>query len=168
MKNPILKKLRRVDHSVRNNFSATGYSAPSNIGSIFKWVPLLSVFAFDLGGIKTKNNFKSALAIIGFSEGLLNAIVLPVKKITKRRRPDDFFKYNSFPSGHTATSFMGAEILHEELKEEAPLYSLSGYAFAITTATLRLYKKKHWLSDVIAGAAIGIITARISYSLLRK
>lgn len=44
----------------------------------------------------------------------------------------------------------------------------TGYTMAATTATLRLYKRKHWFSDVIAGAIIGIVSARLSYLLYKK
>jgi membrane-associated phospholipid phosphatase len=168
MKNSILKNIKKVDHSIKKNFSANGFSYSSKIDQLFKWIPVFSVVLFDLAGIRPKNNFKNALKIIGLSEAIRNTMVVPLKKTVKRRRPDDFFKLNSFPSGHTATSFMGAEILHQETKKEAPLLSLAGYGIAITTATLRLYKKKHWLSDVIAGAAIGILSARMTYRLLKQ
>ena len=164
----LLHKIKRVDHSVKRNFSGDGFGYSSKIDVLFKWLPMFSVFIFDLTGIKTKSNSRKAVKIIAFSETLLNMIILPLKKMTKRRRPDDFFKYNSFPSGHTATSFMGAEILRQEMKETSPEISLAGYGVAITTATLRLYKKKHWLSDVIIGATIGIISAQITYNFLKK
>ena len=165
MANPILKRVKKIDTSVRQNFSANGYSGSSKTDTLFKWLPMLSVFAFDLNGVRSRDDFKKTVKIICIGESVLNFIILPLKKITRRRRPDDFFKFNSFPSGHTATSFLGAEILHDEIKESAPLLSLSGYAIALTTATMRLYKQKHWLSDVIAGATIGFISARIAYRL---
>jgi len=164
MANPILKKVRKIDNTVKQNFRATSFSS-SKLDGFFKWLPIMSVFAFDLGGIRTRDNFKKTVKIVCIGESVLNGIILPLKKVTHRRRPDDFFKFNSFPSGHTATSFLGAEILHDETKQIAPILSLSGYAIAITTATLRLYKRKHWLSDVIAGATIGIISARVAYRL---
>ena len=37
---------------------------------------------------------------------------------------------------------------------------------AVATSALRVYNNHHWLSDVIAGAGVGILSARIGYWLL--
>jgi len=40
-----------------------------------------------------------------------------------------------------------------------------GYAVAAATGILRLYNNKHWFSDVVAGALIGILSARLAYRM---
>ena len=78
------------------------------------------------------------------------------------KRPDSG-ALNSFPSGHMATAFIGAELVREEYGNG---YGFGAYAFASGIAVLRLYNDRHWLNDVIAGDGIGILSARIGYWLL--
>ena len=165
---PVLKKIRKLDKALEKNFAGEHFSFPPQADLFFKWLPVLYVLTADATGVKTKNRFMQRVIIIALSELILNSVVETFKKLIHRRRPDSFFKFNSFPSGHTATSFSGAEILHEEIKRHSLAISLTGYTIAATTATLRLYKRKHWFSDVVAGAIIGILSARLSYMLYKN
>jgi membrane-associated phospholipid phosphatase len=165
--NLVLKKVGNLDRTIEKNFKETGFSLPSEVDLLFKWLPAFFVLIADATGVKTKNHFIQKVILLALSEVILNSIVQPFKKLVYRRRPGSFFKFNSFPSSHTATSFSGAVILHEETKEHSFALSLTGYPVAIITAALRLYKRKHWFSDIIAGAIIGIASARISYRLYK-
>ena len=80
-------------------------------------------------------------------------------------RPDGSAN-NSFPSGHTATTFMGAELVRIEYGDESPWYSVGAYAVATTVGVLRVYNERHWFTDVFAGAGVGILSARIGHWLL--
>ena len=37
---------------------------------------------------------------------------------------------------------------------------------ATATGAMRVFNKKHWVSDVVAGAGIGILSAEVGYMLL--
>ena len=134
------------------------------------WIRALNGYRFVLvlivGSEKTKakNNYFEKIKLITLSKLILKCIVLPLKKSIRRKRPGILFKFNSFPSSHTATSFAGAEILHHEMRNNLPVVSLAAYPIAITTAALR----KHWFSDVVAGAVIGVVAAKVAYSILDK
>ena len=73
-------------------------------------------------------------------------------------------EYRSFPSGHTLTAFAAAAAVTEETSEWwrnstwyiAPLM----YGGATLVGISRMYNNKHWASDVVMGAAIGIFTGR--------
>jgi len=158
--NTVLKKITKLDKKVKRNFGSVHNSLPSAVDKSFKWVPLILALVPGAAGIKSKNSFMNKIKIIFLSKMILKSIVFPLKKTVRRRRPDSLFKSNSFPSSHTATSFLGAEILHQEMRKSMPAISLAAYPIAITTAALRLYKKKHWLSDIVAGAIIGIVAAK--------
>ena len=82
-----------------------------------QYAPALSVYALNLCGIKGKNNLRDRTIILGTSFLLLSATVLSLKSLTKVERPDG--TANSFPSGHTATAFAGAEFLWQEYKDAA-------------------------------------------------
>ena len=73
-----------------------------------------------------------------------------------------------FPSGHTANAFRGAEILHQELKESNKLLSYSGYIVATAVGVLRIYNKDHLLSEVLAGAGLGILSSKLTYWIFDK
>ena len=69
----------------------------------------------------------------------------------------------SFPSGHTATAFLGAELVRLEY---GPWWGLAAYSFALYTGIMRVYHNRHWTTDVLAGAGFGILGANIGYWLL--
>lgn len=68
------------------------------------------------------------------------------------RRP----RSSSFPSGHASSAFMAATLLGED-DPLAPLY----YALAGVVAASRIYVKIHHASDVVAGAALGLVLGHI-------
>ncbi|MGH2667088.1 phosphatase PAP2 family protein [Flavobacterium sp.] len=129
-----------------------------------QYVPLVSIYAIDALGIKSKNTFKDKAIISATSYLIMGLAVNTLKKVSVVERPDGT-SFNSFPSGHTATAFMGAELMNQEYKDISIWYSLSGYAIATGTGLFRMYNNRHWLTDVAAGAGIGILSAKMAYWL---
>lgn len=78
-----------------------------------------------------------------------------VKLAVGRTRPDG--TQFSFPSGHSASSFATATVLQRNLGWKA---GVPAYAMATFVAASRVQVKRHYLSDVTMGAAIGIIAGR--------
>ena len=79
-------------------------------------------------------------------------VVLALKQGFNSTRPDGATK--GFPSGHVASTFALAAVLHENFG----LYAgLAGYAFGSAVAFHRIDTRNHDLSDVIMGAAIGYV-----------
>ena len=89
------------------------------------------------------------------------------KELTHVERPDGSDEF-SFPSGHTSFSFVMAEVLHQEFKEKNVWISVAGYTVATAVGAMRILNNKHWLSDVVAGAAFGIFSAKLTYLLYPK
>ena len=88
-----------------------------------------------------------------------------IKYTSKEMRPDGS-SANSWPSGHTATSFAGATILHKEYGlTRSPWYSIAGYGVATATGVMRVLNNRHWVSDVLSGAGIGILSTELAYAL---
>jgi len=132
------------------------------IDDFSQYAPALSVYALNLGGIKGKNNLRDRSIILGTSYLLIGSSVYALKNSTKIERPDHS-GFNSFPSGHTATAFAGAEFLWQEYKDVSIWYGISGYLVATGTGAFRIYNDKHWLTDVAMGAGIGILCTKIAY-----
>lgn len=127
-----------------------------------QYAPALSVYALNLCGIKGKNNLRDRSIILGTSYLLMSGTVIGLKSLTKVERPDGS-NFDSFPSGHTATAFAGAEFLWQEYKDVSVWYGISGYIVATGTGFFRIYNNKHWLTDVAAGAGIGILSTKVAY-----
>ena len=66
-------------------------------------------------------------------------------------------KSMSFPSNHAAAAFMAATVLTAYFKKYAAIF----YLFAATIAVSRVYMGVHYPSDILAGAAIGILTGYV-------
>jgi hypothetical protein len=133
-----------------------------SIDDFSQYAPVAAVYGLNAMGIKGKNNFKDRSIIMGTSFLLMSTSVLLLKSSTKITRPDGSSK-NSFPSGHTATAFAGAEFLWQEYKDVSIWYGISGYVVATGTGFFRIYNDRHWLTDVAMGAGIGMLSTKIAY-----
>lgn len=87
---------------------------------------------------------------------LTEMLVQPIKLGTHRERPDGS-NAHSFPSGHAAITFASATVLERHLGWRK---SLIGYGIASYVAASRLHDNRHYLSDVVFGAAVGSIAGR--------
>ncbi len=67
----------------------------------------------------------------------------------------------SFPSGHTATAFAIGTVFAESGDDKHRWWRrVIGYGLGVSTAYLRLDHDAHWLSDTVAGAALGVVSAK--------
>jgi hypothetical protein len=84
------------------------------------------------------------------------SLTLGIKLLVRRERPDDS-NQGSFSSGHASGTFATATVLqrHYGWKAGVPAYAVAGYV-----AASRLNEGKHYLSDVVFGAAVGILVGR--------
>ncbi len=78
-----------------------------------------------------------------------------IKYSVRRGRPDG--SSFSFPSGHTAVTFATATVLQRDLGWK---FGLPAYAMASFVGASRIQAKRHYLSDVAFGAALGIVAGR--------
>lgn len=133
-----------------------------NLDDYTQYSPFLSVYALNALGIQGKNNFKDRTIVLATAYLIMGGSVNIIKKTSKVTRPDGS-DTRSFPSGHTATAFMGAEFLHQEYKDVSKWYGITGYVVAASTGLYRMSNEKHWLTDVATGAGIGILSTKIAY-----
>lgn len=90
------------------------------------------------------------------------ALTKGLKLIVDSPRPDASDS-NSFPSGHCALAFAGAELVRIQ---HGWAWGSVAYVCAIAVAGMRLYNDAHWFSDVLAGAGTGILCAQLSRLIL--
>ena len=136
-----------------------------SVDDFSQYLGTASIFALDALGIKAKHTVKQRLFTTAVSNAIMTFTVLSIKNTGTVWRPDSSAN-NSFPSGHTATAFVGAELLWQEYRDRSLWYGVAGYAVATGTGFFRMYNNKHWLSDVAMGAGIGILSTKIAYWLL--
>ena len=123
------------------------------------------VVGLKLGGYEGRSDWPRLLASAAMSYGIMAGLVNGIKYTAKEMRPDGSTA-NSWPSGHTATAFVGASLLHKEYGlTRSPWWSVAGYGVATATGVMRVLNNRHWISDVMSGAGIGIMSTELGYAL---
>lgn len=122
-----------------------------------QYIPVISAFALGCTGIKARHDLVDRTFIVATSYAAMGLLVNIPKRLVDEKRPS-FGGHNSFPSGHTATAFMGAELVRIEYGNA---YGAGAYAIATAVGFMRMYNGRHWLSDIVAGAGVGILSARL-------
>ena len=123
------------------------------------------VVGLKLGGYEGRSDWPRLLASAGMSYAIMAGLVNGIKYTAKEMRPDGS-QANSWPSGHTATAFVGASLLHKEYGlTRSPWWSVAGYGVATATGVMRVLNNRHWISDVMSGAGIGIMSTELGYAL---
>lgn len=89
-----------------------------------------------------------------------------LKGVFRRDRPNEaedesgwLGRGHSFPSGHTSLAFSVSRSYLNSLESPSIATKVLFYGLATTTALARTYDNRHWASDVVAGALLGIYTA---------
>ena len=134
------------------------------IDDFSQYAPMAATYGLNLCGLKGKHGYGDLTIILGTAYALMGITVNSLKSTTRVLRPDGSSR-NSFPSGHTATAFMGAELLRREYWDVSPWIGVAGYAVAAGTGFFRMYNNRHWLTDVLAGAGIGMLSVEAAYWL---
>ncbi len=129
-----------------------------------QYLPLAVTLGLKAFGVESRSSW-GRMAVSGAAGGaIMLAATQSMKHLISTGRPDNSDDH-SFPSGHTATAFVTATILHREYGHISPLVSIGGYATAAATGILRIRKNRHWASDVAAGAGIGILATELGYCI---
>jgi len=139
----------------------------SNIDDFLTFAPALTAFTLQIDCYKGKNNTKDMTIIFAISNIAGMGSVYALKNIIKHERPDNSDN-ESFPSGHTTFAFIGADMLYQEYGDKSIWFSIGGYTAASAVGLMRILNNKHYLSDVLVGAGIGILSSRLSYLFYYK
>lgn len=136
-----------VMDSVREVFTSRNFMIASGV-------------ALALGGDDCRSTVEACLK----SAALTELVVSSLKYTTNRQRPQGSHSRlnSSFPSSHAAAAFTVAACISERY----PSFAVPSYSLAALIASSRIYHKRHYPSDVLVGALLGIGCARISESYL--
>lgn len=152
------------DDEINAHLGSGNHDAIWKPGHIIGSTPVIlgGAFAAYLGGRMTgtrwvqhlgMDEIEATLLAEGFSEG--------IKVAVRRERPIETdgtqSKTYSFPSGHATLTFAAATVLQQHLGYKA---AIPTYAVASYVAMSRLHDNRHFASDVVFGAALGIVVGR--------
>jgi membrane-associated phospholipid phosphatase len=127
--------------------------------------PLAMAYAMMATGHRGERTAVGFTLIYLMAHELDAGVVSHLKSLTAEPRPYNPNDLSSFPSSHTSQAFLTATLLHEQYGRQYPWLSVSGYAVATATGTMRVLGNKHWATDVLAGAGIGFLSAETIWHL---
>jgi len=143
---------RLLDHydTVNSVFAAGKYygGTPAQLG--------LSAGMWLVGRVTHKPRVAHLGMDLVRAQAVTELLVASIKFASHRERPDGS-NYQSFPSGHAAITFAAAAAIERHLGWKR---SLAAYAVAAYVSASRLHDNRHYLSDVVFGAAVGTIAGR--------
>jgi membrane-associated phospholipid phosphatase len=165
-----------LDNPVRNyvqGHRSGALDGAADFGNSFgdKFIVFPALGIGYLGGLVTGSSTVRRITVRAAEAGLLASAANAVLKVAVGRgrpidRPGDpdFFqpltlRDNAFPSGHTALAFALATSFAAETRDR--LSDVGFYSLATLTALARVNFDRHWTSDVIAGAAVGVVAGRL-------
>lgn len=158
--------IKQVKRSFRAARFTMSDSWRTNVDDYSQYAPYAVLLGLKVSGYQGRSSWSRMLASTAAANLIMVGVVNSMKYSIKERRPDNS-SANSFPSGHTATAFCAATILHKEYGlTRSPWFSVAGYGLATTTGIMRVLNNRHWISDVLAGAGIGIMSAELGYWLM--
>ena len=159
--------LQKLNRNICEEVTEDASGFKTRVDDYLKYAPVASVYLLNAVGVKGRHRILDRTIILAMSSVLSAQLLTALKHGTHQLRPDGS-TYNSFPSGHTTTAFIGAEMMNQEFGWRSPWYSVAGYTMASGTAALRIMNNRHWLSDVLAGAGIGMLSTKFSYWVYSK
>lgn len=154
--------MRGVNLAIRNGLNEVSGGVKMHFDDYVQYVPVTFYLTLDFMGLKAKHSFGERLAVGVVTYISVTALSQGLKYAFREPRPDTGSR-NSFPSGHTMTAFAGAELVRTEYGWGV---GMGAYALAATVGFMRMYNGRHWFNDVLAGAGLGILSARIGYWML--
>jgi hypothetical protein len=148
-----------LDSDTSNSLTGSdGLHEPFEAGAVIGGTPLQLGTAFATYGIGRALR-QPRVARLGAeliqAQLMAETLSFAVKHVVRRERPDG--SSYSFPSGHTTVSFASASVLRRTFgwKVGAPAYAVASYV-----AASRIQSQRHYLSDVVFGAALGTVAGR--------
>ncbi len=158
------KKSFRQDYNNMHANTRLVTSFHTEIDNYTQFLPFAASTVMNFSGYKGRSNTWRYLTSSALSFAFMGIFVNSIKYTASEMRPDGTTA-NSWPSGHTATAFTAATILHKEYgMTVSPWYSVGGYTVATATGVMRVLNNRHWVSDILSGAGLGILAGELGYA----
>ncbi len=136
----------------------------NGLDNYMQYTPGIVMLGLKAAGVKGRSSWGRMLVSDALAGLIMGGVVNTLKRTTNVTRPDGSDNH-SFPSGHTATAFMTATMLTKEYGHISPWIGIGAYATATATGVFRVANNKHWLSDVLTGAGVGLLSTEMGYWL---
>lgn len=149
---------KELQSNLRNR---VGNDFEFGIDDFLIFVPTAQMYLADLAGIEARNHWFDQSKYAFMSNAVSMSITYAIKGLTQKTRPNG--EPFAFPSGHTTFAFTNATVLLKEFQNSSPILAYSGYLSAVSTGAFRMINNKHWFSDVLLGAGIGILATELVY-----
>ena len=147
----------KVDIPIKDYMAGIRNGHYTVIDNYLQYMPITSTMLLCIPK-SGREGWQDKLLLGATGMAAMGIMVNSLKYTVCEMRPDGS-RRNSFPSGHTATAFVGAELVRMEY---GGWWGAAAYTMAAATGFLRMYNEKHWCSDVLAGAGIGFLSAKIA------
>lgn len=144
---------------VERNEHLFGFS--NHVDDYLQFSPVIAAYGFELGGMTPRTDWKNRTAILIKGQIVNLGLVYIMKKSFRSVRPDG--TAYSFPSGHTANAFAGATLLSMEYGQNYKWVPYASYTLATGIGVMRVINNKHYISDVLFGAGLGILSMKAAY-----
>ena len=141
-----------------NKFFGEAFHTASD--NYLPFIPVAQIYLGKSFGFKPRNDFQHQTINIIVANAIGASVFTTLKYTVKEERPDQSDDL-SFPSGHTSIAFTNAALLYYEYKDSNVWYASSGFLFATATGILRIANNRHYTSDVLTGAGIGLASGLI-------
>jgi membrane-associated phospholipid phosphatase len=138
---------------------ATALNEPFKAGAVLGGTPFevgAALLTYGIGRARHDGRTARVGADLLQAQLIAETLTFAVKEVARRQRPSG--SGYSFPSGHTSVTFASATVLqhHFGWKVGVPAYAVAAYV-----ATSRIQNRRHYLSDVAFGAALGLVSGRV-------
>ncbi len=149
--------------NIQHDFAAKDGERENWADDYLQFVPLTAAVGLPLlfPGIEHRSSNISLLSKAAVSQVVTLGTVTILKNWFADERPNG--DHNSFPSGHTAEAFMGAQILYLEYRDSNKWIAYAGYPVAAFVGVDRVINNAHWMCDVLVGAGIGMLVPTLIY-----
>ena len=117
--------------------------------------------------VATGHNWPRFIVNTGASVAVAFGAKTALKSMIKEERPDHSDN-KSFPSGHASMAFAAARSIDKEFRKDCIWIPIAGYAAATAVGIERVANKHHHWYDVVAGAAVGVGSAELTWWLSDK
>ena len=154
-------KESKYRESIQDWVQTSRWRTNTHIDDFIQYAPMAEMYVADICYSKSKNEVFQQSKNLIVSQLFTAIIVQSLKMTTNVTRPNG--ASHSFPSGHTSVAFTGATALYLEYRDSNPFLAYSGFGFSTATGILRVTNNKHWASDVLVGAGIGMLSAQLTW-----